>query len=187
MENATKERQSKFLGWKVVAGCFCLMLFATAVIGNTSALFMEPICSEFGFKTANYSVITLIGSLTGAISAIILAPKMQEGNIKKILISCALVAGVSYSTMGLCTQLWQFFLVFGICNFALGGLSQLPVSLLITKWFEDKRSIAMSIAFSGTGFGGTFWSLVFGKIIVTSGWKYCYFLGGIVCIKNLMI
>lgn len=183
MKNAKKRRQNEnFLGWKVVGGCFCLMFFATAVIGNTAALFMDPICSEFGFETAKYSVTTLIGSLTGAIAAIMLAPKMQEGNIKKILISCAIVAGISYSIMGLCKQLWQFFVVFGICNFALGGLSQLPVSLLITKWFEDKRSIAMSIAFSGTGLGGTFWSLAFGRIIVTSGWKYCYFLGGIAVI-----
>ena len=41
---------------------------------------MEPIYIEFRFKTANYSVITLIGSLTGAIS---IYDKMKEKYIIK--------------------------------------------------------------------------------------------------------
>lgn len=173
----------KFSGWKVVAGCFLLMFFGMAVVINTSALFMSPITTEFGFSTASYSIINLISSLTGAIAAVILAPKMQKGNMKLIMVIASCFAAITYATMGFCSELWQFILVFGACNFAVGGISQLSVSMLITSWFQDKRSIAMSIAFSGAGLGGAIWAMLFSGIIENYGWRYCYYIGaGIVVV-----
>lgn len=172
------KENKNFSGWFVVLGCFLLMLFSTSLVSGTAALFMAPISAEFGFKTAEYSIINLIASFTGAISAIILAPLMQKGNMKKIMLLCVLVASVTYASIGFSSKLWHFFLVSGICNFALAGLSQLPISMLVTNWFIDKRSIAIGIAFSGGGLGGAVWSALFGNIIKTGDWRICYFLGG---------
>ena len=110
----------KFSGWKVVIGCFCLMFFASSVIASTAALFMEPVCREFGFETVQYSFMNLIGALTGAVAAVMLAPKMQKGNIKKILVACAIFAGAPYMLIGFCTNLWPFVLVFCLFNFSFG-------------------------------------------------------------------
>lgn len=171
------EENKKFSGWFVVLGCFLLMFFSVSIISGTVALFMSPISSEFGFKTTEYSIINLISSFTGAAAAIILAPRMQKGNMKRIMFICALVASMSYASIGFSSKLWQFFLTSGICNFALAGLSQLPISMLVTNWFIDKRSVAIGVAFSGGGLGGTLWSLLFGSIIKNYGWRVCYFLG----------
>lgn len=169
---------TKFSGWFVVLGCFLLMFFSVSIVSGTVALFMAPISKEFGFSSTQYSVINLISSFTGAISAIILAPRMQKGNMKGIMILCALVASLSYSAIGLSSKLWQFFLITGICNFALAGLSQLPVSMLVTNWFIDKRSVALGIVFSGSSLGATIWSIIFGNIMHTWDWRVCYFFGG---------
>ncbi|MEG1778757.1 MAG: MFS transporter [Oscillospiraceae bacterium] len=176
MSSTTK----KFSGWYVLIGCFLLMFIGNAIIAGTTALFMAPICKTFAFDPASYSVVTLIGSLGSAISATLLAPKMQKGNMKMIIFVCMVISAVCFAAMGLCTQLWQFYLVFGICNLGFGGVAQLPVAMLITMWFDDKRSIAMSIAFAGNGLGTAIWAMVFSKIIASGpmGWVTCYYLGG---------
>lgn len=169
----------KFSGWSVAAGCFMLMFFVVAIVANTAALFMAPICKQFGFDIAAYSFINLIASLAGAFSAMALAPKMQKGNMKRIMLVCGFITAGAYAAMGLSTRLWQFFALAGIYNVGIAGLSQLTVSMLITAWFEDKRSIVMSVAFAGVGLGASVWSKIFGNLMAKEGgWVTCYFLGG---------
>lgn len=180
MLNSSTANQ-KFSGWSVVLGCFLLSFFAVAVISGTSALFMAPICQELGFDIASYSVINLISSLTNAVGAMVLAEKMQKGNMKNIMIGCAVLAAACFAVLGLCNQLWQFFVLFGLCNIGLSGIANLPVSLLVTAWFKDNRSIAMSVAFSGEGIGSAVWAIIFGKIMsAPGGWRTCYYIGGAV-------
>ncbi|MEG1778758.1 MAG: MFS transporter, partial [Oscillospiraceae bacterium] len=172
----------KFSGWSVLVGCACLMFFGNAIIAGTTSLFMAPICQSLSFDVAAYSVILLISSLAAAVSSMILAPYMQKGNMKMIMLACAIIAAVSYAGMGLCTQLWQFYLLFGICNLGYGAITQLPVAMLITAWFDDKRSVAMSIGFVGNSFGTSIWAILFSSIMAKDpmGWTNCYFLGGVI-------
>ncbi|MEG1778475.1 MAG: MFS transporter [Oscillospiraceae bacterium] len=170
----------KFSGWSVFAGCFLLMFFGNGIIAGTTALFVAPICGTFGFDLAAYSVVTLLGSIASAVSSTVLAGKMQKGNMKMIMLACMIISGVSFSVMGLCTELWQFYLVFVICNLGFGGVAQLPVAMLITAWFDDKRSIVMSLSFAGNGTGTAIWAMIFSKMIAggPNGWQMCYFIGG---------
>lgn len=178
----------KFSGWSVLVGCFLLSFFVVGVISNTASLFMAPICTEFGFESAQYSIINTCSSIAMAVGAMWLAPRMQKGSMKKIMLVCAIVAGLGYAAMGLCSQLWQFYLAFTVCNLGMSGLSNLPIAMMVTCWFDDKRSLAMSLAFCGSGLGGAVWAQVFAKIIASSGWRTAYFIGaGIALAAALLI
>ncbi|MEG1869283.1 MAG: MFS transporter [Oscillospiraceae bacterium] len=166
------------------------MFFGNAILSNTTSLFMAPICAAFGFDSASYSVITMIGALVSALAAAVLAPKMQKGNMKVIFAVCTVIAGLGFAAMGLCTKLWQFYLVFGICNFGFGGIGTLPVSMMLTSWFNDKRAVAMGIAFCAPALGTAVWAMIFADIIASgpSGWITCYYLGGgLIVITGLIV
>lgn len=171
----------KFSGWLVFIGCFLLNTFATATISGTAALFMNPICTELGFSLGTYSLINLISALCSAGGAMWYAPKLAKGNINKIMTISAIITAATFIALGFSTQLWQFFVFFGICNVTVAALTQLPTSMLLTSWFEDKRSTVMSIAFVGNSVGTMVWSLIFGKIMAADphGWATCYIIGGI--------
>ncbi|MEG1869822.1 MAG: MFS transporter, partial [Oscillospiraceae bacterium] len=178
----------KFSGWSVVAGCFLMSFFVNAIVGNTTSLFMAPICQQFGFDTGSYSLVTLFGALATAVAAMLLAPLLKDKNIKLVMMACVAVTGISFAVMGLCTKLWQFILVFAVSSAGLAGVSNLPIAMMVTAWFNDYRSTAMSIGFSGCSLGASFWSILFGKIISDGGWTTCYFLGGtLVAVMGLII
>lgn len=179
--------KKKFSGWIVVAGCFLISFFIVTVVSNTLALFMAPICQEFGFDTGSYSIITMVGTFTNAIGAMLLAPIFQKKSIKKVMLICGIITGITYGMMGLCSEIWQFTIVFGICNIGLTGVSQLPISLLINKWFIDKRSIALSVSFCGGGIGAMIWAPAFANIITNQGWRVCYYFGGILVVAASII
>ncbi len=173
--------KKQFKGWGVLAAALILSFIPTAIMNNCFALYMNPVCSTFGFDTASWSVVNLISSFASALGAMVIAGLYQKKNMKLMMIISTLGVSICYIIATYCSALWQFYVVFGVANVFLAGLTQLPVSMLITAWFEDKRSTMMSIAFAGSGIGAAIWSPVLNSFISSSsdGWKTAMLYSGI--------
>ena len=165
--------KKQFKGWGILVAAFIMSFIPTAVLNNCFALYMNPICTEFGWASSQWSLVNLIASLTSAIGAMVVAGLYQKKNMKIMMVLCTVGTAACFAIAAFCTQLWQFYLVFGIENIFLAGLTQLPISMLVTAWFEAKRSTMMSIAMAGGGLGGLVWSPILSKMIAASqtGWK----------------
>lgn len=64
------------------------------------------------------------------------------------------------------------------------GCGTIPVSVLITNWFEKNRGLMISIAMMGISIGGTVLSPLLSWLIVEFGWRYAYF---ILCALSLIV
>ena len=165
--------KKQFKGWGILVAAFIMSFIPTAVLNNCFALYMNPVCTDLGFSTGSWSLVNLIASLTSAIGGIVVAGLYQKKNMKLMMVLCTVGTAACFAIATVCTQMWQFYLVFGIENIFLAGLTQLPISMLVTAWFEAKRSTMMSIAMAGGGLGGLVWSPILSKMIAASqtGWK----------------
>lgn len=181
--------KKKFSGWGVLVAAFLMSFIPTAMMNNCFALYMNPVCADLGFSNSSWSMVNLIASLTSAIGAMIISGKYQKGNMKVWMIICSVGACACFAIATFCTAIWQMYLVFGIENIFLAGLTQLPISMLITAWFESKRSTMMSVAMAGGGLGGLIWSPVLTKFIAAdvSGWKTSMlFTAVVVCVVMVL-
>lgn len=169
MEAETK----KFRGWGVLAAAFLMSFIPTALLNNCFALYMNPVCADLGFSTTGWSVVNLIASIASAAGAILAARWYQQGNMKWTMVLCAVGTGVSFALSVYARHLWQMYLIFAVGNLFLAGLTQLPISMLITAWFESRRSTMMSVAMAGSGLGGLIWSPVLTRFITAGagGWR----------------
>lgn len=169
MEAETK----KFRGWGVLAAAFLMSFIPTALLNNCFALYMNPVCADLGFSTTGWSVVNLIASIASAAGAILAAKWYQQGNMKWTMVLCAVGTGVSFALSVYARHLWQMYLIFAVGNLFLAGLTQLPISMLITAWFESRRSTMMSVAMAGSGLGGLIWSPVLTRFITAGagGWR----------------
>lgn len=169
MEAETK----KFRGWGVLAAAFLMSFIPTALLNNCFALYMNPVCADLGFSTTGWSVVNLIASIASAAGAILAARWYQQGNMKWTMVLCAVGTGVSFALSVYARHLWQMYLIFAVGNLFLAGLTQLPISMLITAWFQSRRSTMMSVAMAGSGLGGLIWSPVLTRFITAGagGWR----------------
>lgn len=175
--------KSRFSGWSVLAGCFILMVFPGGLLGYTAGLFMYPICTEFGFSTTLFSLTNTFASAANAIASAFLVQYLstsKKASTMKWLMLAAL-AGVSggFALMGLCNQLWQFIMVSFLWNLGYSFLTYVPVGMIISNWFIEKRSLAMGIALAGSNVGGAVFNTVISGIISSQGWRQGYFYGGL--------
>lgn len=181
------EKTAKFSGWSVMIGCFLLFFCGGGLISNTTGLFMEPICAELGVSTTSYSLINVFTSCSNAVASAFLVSRLHTGNMKRILFFAIVVTTGGYALQGLCQQVWQLWIVGFVLNLGLAFLTYVPVGMMITNWFIDKRSIAMSIAMSGMGLGGAIWSVAMAKMIEDYGWRNTYFIGAAFTFVSLVL
>lgn len=168
----------KFYGWKIVVCCFLISMFAMGIISNTISFYMKPVCETLNCSYVEFSFINVVSCITSMLAAILLAPKIEGGNVRLIMVVSAVAAGVGFGLQGVATHIWHFYVLFGITNLGIGGLTSLPINFLITNWFKDKKGLATSLAFSGAGIGGIFWSPAVSAMIENLGWRNSFFLSG---------
>ena len=75
--------------------------------------------------------------------------------------------------------LWQLYFFYGVVG-GIGSCSLwVPITSTITKWFEDKRGIAMGSALSGFGFGTLVLAPLLRNIILIHGWRIALLFSGV--------
>lgn len=74
----------------------------------------------------------------------------------------------------------------GYVLFAVSGCfavasTRLLISLVTANWFTAKRGLAISIALSGSGFGGAILSPIVSSLIVSVGWRSAFLVLAAIC------
>ena len=146
--------QRIFYGWYVV-GAIGLVLTTTSGLGfyNLSVL-LDAFVRERAFPVALASGATacyFLGSGVGGVIAGWLTDRIDSRIV--VIVSAAfsalLLAGLGFIYAPI--QLYLFHLIFGLC-YGCGGI--IPNITMLARWFEARRSLAISIASTGLSLGG---------------------------------
>jgi MFS family permease len=164
----------------VLAACFALNMFGRG-LGDTYAVFLLPLEREFGWTrselTSVYSIYLLMHGLTSPLIGMFfdrLGPRWVYG----AGLACL---GAAFFLAGGLTNLWQFYLL-------VGGLVGLGVSLngmvvgsaLLSRWYREKLSSAIGIAFSATGFGTIVFVPLAQYLVANYDWRIAYRVLGLI-------
>lgn len=146
--------QRIFYGWYVV-GAIGLVLTTTSGLGfyNLSVL-LDAFVRERSFPVAIASGATacyFVGSGVGGVIAGWLIDRIDPRVVVIVsaVLSALLLAGLGFIYVP--AQLYLFHLVFGLC-YGCGGI--IPNITTLARWFEARRSLAISIASTGLSLGG---------------------------------
>ncbi len=138
----------------VLAACFGLNLLGRGS-GDTYAVFLLPLEREFGWArsqlTSVYSMYLLVGAFVAPMAGTLFdrfGPRATYGAGLVVLAAAFFLA----SSLG---NLWEFYLFVGVMiGVGVGLVGMVPASALITRWYREKLSTAIGIAFGAGGMGG---------------------------------
>lgn len=97
--------KKQFKGWGVLAAAFIMSFIPTAIMSNCFALYMNPICEDLGFSNGAWSMVSMIGSITSAIGAMIIAGFYQKKNMKLFMIICTIGTCACFAVATMCTKI----------------------------------------------------------------------------------
>lgn len=119
----------------------------------------------------------LINITVFALSLMIVGRFYDRYGPKWVIIISTLFLSAGYMSMSLIHSLWQFLVFYGVlAAVGLGGTSVPLIAALMSKWFEKRRGLAISLALSGSCFGQFVLVPVFNIFLLRYGWRTCYIL-----------
>jgi predicted MFS family arabinose efflux permease len=168
-----------YFGWYVVAAS--IIIYAL-LLGSTFAsfgLYILPVSEEFGLSRADINTGMIVLNLGNATMAPIIGRLLDQVSARKLMMTCALLFGLSLLVVGLShsllldATLLALFVSAGI----LGG-GTISVSVLLARWFAAYRGRAMALAALGMSLGGIVVPPLVGYLIGTQGWRTAVMVTG---------
>ncbi len=169
-----------FYGWYILAASFFLLFFQAGARFSFGIMF-KPMMAELGWNRASISSVFFLNMVLFALTLSV-AGKLYDcyGPRWVIFISTALLAA-GYICTSLVRTLWQFHLFYGVLTaIGTGGASLPMVAALMSKWFEKRRGLTISLALSGACLGQFMLVPVFNRFILTYNWRISYVLIGLI-------
>ena len=169
--------KKRFYGWTIVSSLWLIYFLNVGFPmygGQTVNTFMAD---EMGFNRTilgtGFALFNLFQGLPGPLIGYTIEKK---GSKYCLAIGSALIL-VSALMMGYFVKnKWMFLLVFGvIAGVGVGFGTVVPVQTTITQWFNQKRSRAMAITLTASGFGGFIAAPLLTKVLSGTGkWNNCW-------------
>lgn len=163
----------------MLGACFALNMFGRGM-GDTYAVFLLPLERQFGWTrselTSVYSIYLLVSGFTAPLVGLLfdrLGPRWVYG----VGMSCL---GAAFFLAGGLSSLWQFYVFIGVLvglGVSLNGM--VPGSALLSRWYRERLSTAIGIAFSAIGVGTIVFVPLAQYLVGEHDWRLAYrILGG---------
>ena len=174
-----------FYGWYIVLAC---VLIAAAGIGfhNTASIFVRPVTEDLGFSRGEFTFFRTIITILSAGLLPFYGKLAARYSIKKIMLVGTSINGLTLMAYSFGTQLWHFYLIATVSGLFVNAGNFMIIGILISRWFEDKKGLALGIAFAGSGFGAAIMNPMASHVIELYGWQMGYLFSGIAALVVLI-
>lgn len=168
-------REFRF-GWPVVlSSALGIALGMSPLPFYTIGVFARPLMLEFGWNIAQVMSGLAVITMTALVTAPLIGWITDRVSVRKVVLtsivafSLALMAfSLNNGSIALYLGLWALL--------AITGAGTLPITFTraISRWFNQKRGLALGIALIGTGLSGALTKMFAGYLIAEVGWRMAY-------------
>lgn len=143
-----------FPGWRVVAGCFLVLLVNSGLAFYGLAVYLNAFSKEQGWALGSISFAITIFFIVGGLVGLVAARLIERFDVRYVIAAGAVVAGGSLAVIGQVTSQWQLYVSYAFFAIGYGLCGLVPTTTVVTRWFHAKRSVALSVASTGLSVGG---------------------------------
>ncbi|MDX2033891.1 MAG: MFS transporter [Blastocatellia bacterium] len=169
--------------WLVVgASSVGLFFHFGSLLVNAFGVFLTAMCDEFGWSRTQVSMAFMLATLTAMLTMPLTGWLTDRFGARRPILISMTVFGASYASLSLLTpRLWRLYAIFLLLGLVGPGTSAVPHATLISRWFTERRGLALGTAMCGTAIGGVIWPSAIQDLLDRFGWRGAYaILGGAV-------
>jgi MFS family permease len=172
-----------FYGWYVLAASFFFLFFQSGARFAFGVMF-KPMMAELGWDRASISSGFFLNMVFFALTLSVAGRFYDRYGPRWVIFVSTVLMAVGYMCTSLIRSLWQFHLFFGVLTaVGTGGASVPLIAALMSKWFERRRGLAISLAISGTCLGQFALIPLINLLILHYGWRISYLLMGVMILS----
>lgn len=155
------------------------MVVSGGIAWFTFTVFVVPLQEEFGWTSTQIGIAIGLWAIVGGIFAPILGRLLDRFGPRRIMLTGVLFGGFIPFGLSAMQSLGQLYSLLFISSLTTGASTYLPTATVISKWFVKRRGMAMGIAMTGMGVGGTIAPIIASALIQSVGWRWTYRIFGV--------
>ncbi|XP_063158992.1 monocarboxylate transporter 13-like [Candoia aspera] len=157
-------------GWAIVLATFLQSALVFGIIRSFGVFFLEftNYFEEASGTTSWIPSVTLATLMGTSPLASALGTRYGE---RPVAIAGGILSGLGFLAASFATSLAQLYLFIGLLTGTGGALIFSPSLALLARYFDRRRALANSVAFSGTGIASLAFSPLFQFLVDTYGWR----------------
>lgn len=168
-------RPKVFYGW-IIIGISIIGLTLVYGVRHSFSVFFPPILDDFGWSRGSTAVMLSLNMLIYGLVAPVTGSLGDRWKPRRIMFTGIIIIGLSTAICAYASELWHFYLLFGILlplGMAMSG--QPLMAPAVANWFTKRRALALGLAQTGGGL-----SFAYGMLaelcISWLGWRHAYFV-----------
>lgn len=166
----------------------CVLNIASRGSGASFGVFVDPLVKLFGWSRGEVSLGYSLAFLMGLPAVIGVGWLGDRYGTRRLMLVASLVIATGTVLLGNITQLWQFYLFYGLFVGSLGRVAfTLLIPITITRWFHSKLGMAMGLYWASVGLGPLIFAPLFRWLIDTQGWRWTFSTMGIILGSMLIL
>ena len=168
--------------WIIIAILATVQIFASS-ISMAAGIMLPPLTDDSGPFGWNESLVTLgIAAYYGfgALYAPITGWMGDRFGSRIMLFAAATLYLISMLLLSQISELWHFFLFFGVLLSLTQSLGMVPLMASISGWFRRRLGLGIGILWAAGGIGTGVFAPIAGFLIQTLGWQGNFIVIGII-------
>ena len=138
----------------MVAGCFVVLTVTSGLGFYGLAVYLNAFSRERGWPVASISLATTLFFVVGGVLGLTIARIIARRDVRVVIVAGGVVGGVALAVLGRVDERWQLYLVYAVFAVGFAGAGLVPATTVVTRWYHQRRSVALSVASTGLSVGG---------------------------------
>lgn len=161
-------------GWLICLSCTLLMVCTMGFCNGVFPVYL-PFLEQQGMSGAQTSALLSIRCLFGIAGMLLSEPFYRRISMRVgLTIACGITAG-AFFLYGTAQATWMYDFAAAASGIGYGLGTMVPVGILMKRWFNKRRGIAVGICAAGSGISITLFSPLITGIIESRGISTAFF------------
>ncbi len=155
----------RFYGWVIVATCFVQLSFSAGLGFYGLPLYLKTLNTQRGFSVFSLSLATALFWVSVGFTGVVVARLIAKIDPRFVIAGGGLLGGIAVALIGRAEQLWVVTLLYMVFGAGFTCTAVLVANTVVTRWFHQKRSIALSISATGLSVGGIIFTPIAARLL----------------------
>lgn len=158
----------------------CVLNIVARADQASFGVFIDPLVQMFGWSRGEISFGYSLAFLVGMPAVILMGWLGDRFSARALMLVAAAMIGGGTVLLGNISELWHFYLIYGIFVGSMGHAAfSVLLPVIMTRWFHRHLGVVMGIYWAGQGVGPMIFAPLFRWSLDTQGWKDTFVVIGL--------
>ncbi len=168
----TAESRRLYYGYWLIGAAFVAQFVSVGSQNYVIGAFLKPMTSDLGWTRSEFTISRTVAQFIMAFTGFFIGAHVDRHGGRRLMLIGIVILASSLYAMSFVQELWQWIALNGlIMTMGAAMIGNLVVNVTLSKWFVDKRGLAVALASMGVSMAGVLLTPAMTAVIDEWGWR----------------